>query len=92
MCHAGITIERARYAVSEAEGSVEVCAVQNGQLPAIQGNVIAVLSTVALSGPQAATGMCTVCLLVECMYMYNVHHFPFALHGLLFHYTLLHVK
>ena len=85
MCHAGITIESAGYTVSEAEGGVEVCAVQNGQLP-IGGNVVATLSTVALSGPAGATGTCVICLFIGCMYLI------FPLPYVTFFHTLLHVQ
>ena len=86
MCHAGITIESAGYTVSEAEGGVEVCAVQNGQLP-IGGNVVATLSTVALSGPAGATGTCVICLFIGCVYL----TFPLPYVTFFFH-TLLHVQ
>ena len=81
MCHAGITIESASYAVSEAEGSVEVCAVQNGQLPI----VVATLSTVAQSGPAGATGTCVI---IGCMCLI----FPLPYVTFLFFHTLLHVQ
>jgi len=52
----GISLEQDSYDVSESESSVEVCAVQNGNISSIQGNIIVTLTTTSASDSRAATG------------------------------------
>ena len=52
----GISLEQDSYDISESESSVEVCAVQNGDVPNISGNITVTLTTTSVSDSRAATG------------------------------------